>query len=101
VSLKTQIWTRHHGTFSKLQGRLLAKIIIAELLKTSMHFAPTSSFMRVNSRNCSRLLSSTDFVSKALYLRLWGIPFDALAYVFGHDPKYWEHQWLALDGRPL
>jgi hypothetical protein len=28
-----------------------------------------------------------------------GIPFDALAYVFGRDPRYWYWAWLSL-GRP-
>lgn len=45
------------------------------------------------------MTGQTEFVSKALYLRLWGVSFDALAYVFGRDAKYWERQWIAL-GRP-
>jgi hypothetical protein len=31
----------------------------------------------------------TDEVEKALYLRLWGVPFAALAYVFGRDEMFW------------
>lgn len=41
----------------------------------------------------------TDEVEKALYLRRWGVPFDALAYVFGRDAMYWYRVYLAL-GRP-
>lgn len=38
----------------------------------------------------------TDEVEKALYLRRFGVPFDALSYVFGRDPSYWYrlHQSL-------
>src|SRR5206468_3746867 len=45
------------------------------------------------------LIGRTDDVEKALYLRQWGVPFDALAYVFGRDPMYWYRAWCAL-GRP-
>lgn len=38
----------------------------------------------------------TDEVEKALYLRQFGVPFEALAYVFGRDASYWERLWLAL-----
>ena len=38
----------------------------------------------------------TDKVEKALYLRRFGVPLDALTYVFGHNPIYWHrlHQSL-------
>lgn len=35
------------------------------------------------------MVGLTDEVEKALYLRRFGVPFDALAYVFGHDDSYW------------
>jgi hypothetical protein len=38
----------------------------------------------------------TDEVEKALYLRQFGVPFEALAYVFGRSASYWERLWLAL-----
>ena len=41
----------------------------------------------------------TDEVEKALYLRLYGVPFEALAYVFGRDASFYERTWLQL-GRP-
>jgi hypothetical protein len=41
----------------------------------------------------------TEAVEKALYLRHWGVPFDALAYVFGRDAMYWYRAEMAL-GRP-
>ena len=45
------------------------------------------------------MIGSTDAVEKALSLRPWGGPFDALAYVFGRDAMCWYRAWLAF-GRP-
>ena len=45
------------------------------------------------------MIARTDEVEKALYLRQWGVPFDALAYVFGRDAMFWYRAWLAF-GRP-
>ncbi len=45
------------------------------------------------------MIGRTDEVDKALYLRLWGVPHDALAYVFGRDPSYWYRASQAM-GRP-
>lgn len=45
------------------------------------------------------MTGKTDEIEKALYLRRWGAPFDALAYVFGKDPMYWYRAYIAL-GRP-
>ena len=45
------------------------------------------------------MIARTDAVEKALYLRQWGVPFDALAYVFGRDAMFWYRAWLAF-GRP-
>jgi hypothetical protein len=41
----------------------------------------------------------TEEVEKALFLRQWGVPFEALAYVFGHNAMFWYRAWLSL-GRP-
>ena len=35
-------------------------------------------------------------VEKALYLRQFGVPFEALAYVFGREASYWERLTLSL-----
>ena len=35
-------------------------------------------------------------VDNALYLRLWGVSFDALAHCFGRSPKFYERCFLAL-----
>jgi len=45
------------------------------------------------------MIARTDAVEKALSLRQWGVPFDALAYVFGRDAMFWYRAWLAF-GRP-
>src|SRR5262249_27254062 len=39
-------------------------------------------------------IARTDEVEKALYLRHWGVPFTALAYVFGRDALFWYRAWL-------
>ena len=44
-------------------------------------------------------VARTDDVEKAIYLRRWDVPFEALAYVFGRDPMYWSRLITAL-GRP-
>ena len=36
----------------------------------------------------------TDKVEKALFLRIFGVPYWALAYVFGKDDKYWYRMEL-------
>lgn len=35
------------------------------------------------------MIGKTDEVEKGLYLRRYGVPYDALAYVFGRDAMYW------------
>jgi hypothetical protein len=45
------------------------------------------------------MIGRTDAIEKALSLRQWGGPFDALAYVFGRDARFWYRAWLAF-GRP-
>ncbi len=42
------------------------------------------------------MVGMTDEVEKALYLRRFGVPFDALTYVFGRNSNYWHrlHQSL-------
>src|SRR6266566_3221794 len=45
------------------------------------------------------MVGRTEAVEKALSLRHWGVPFDALVSVFGHDAMYWYRAEMAL-GRP-
>lgn len=44
-------------------------------------------------------IGRTEEVEKALFLRQWGVPFAALAYVFGRDAMCWYRAWLSF-GRP-
>jgi hypothetical protein len=45
------------------------------------------------------LIGRTEEIERALYLRQWAVPFDALAYVFGRNAMFWYRAWCAL-GRP-
>ncbi len=45
------------------------------------------------------MIARTEEVEKARALRQWGVPFDALASVFGRDAMCWYRAWLAF-GRP-
>lgn len=45
------------------------------------------------------MIGKTEEVEKGLYLRQFGVPYEAIAYVMGKDPKYWYRASLAL-GRP-
>jgi hypothetical protein len=45
------------------------------------------------------MIARTDAVETALYLRQWGVPFDALASVCGRDARFWYRAWLTF-GRP-
>jgi hypothetical protein len=38
---------------------------------------------------------------KALFLRQWGVPFEALAYVFGRETMFWYRAWLSCGRLPL
>jgi len=45
------------------------------------------------------MIGRTEDLDKALYLRLFGVPPDALAHVFGKDASFWSRASLSL-GRP-
>lgn len=42
------------------------------------------------------LVARTDEIERVLYLRQWGVPFEALAHVFGRDHMFWYRAWLNL-----
>jgi hypothetical protein len=44
-------------------------------------------------------IGRTEEMERALFLRHWGVSFDALAYVFGRNAMFWYRAWLSL-GRP-
>ena len=41
------------------------------------------------------LTGMTDDVERTLYLRRFGVPLEALAYVFGRDSSYYINPWVA------
>lgn len=44
-------------------------------------------------------IGETEAVEKGLYLRQFGVPYEAIAYVMGKDPMYWYRAAMAM-GRP-
>jgi len=42
------------------------------------------------------MVGKTDEIDKPMYLRQFGVPFEALAYVFGRNPMYWYRIYLSL-----
>lgn len=47
------------------------------------------------------MIGRTPAVEKALFLRRWGVPFEALTYVFGRDPMYWYRAYISLGRNAL
>ena len=42
------------------------------------------------------MVAKTDEIEKPMYLRQFGVPFEALAYVFGRNAMYWYRIYLSL-----
>ncbi|MEM7126533.1 MAG: hypothetical protein AAF702_09420 [Chloroflexota bacterium] len=42
------------------------------------------------------MIGETAEVEKGLYLLRWGVPFEALSYLFGRDPMYWYRAYVSL-----
>ncbi len=42
------------------------------------------------------MVGKTDEIEKPMYLRQFGLPFDAIAYVFGRNAMYWYRIYLSL-----
>src|SRR5713101_5803369 len=80
----------HDKSWSIKQQVMLRRL---ELKATAAVFLVRPSFLM------PYMVGRTEAVEKALYLRHWGVPFDALVYVFGRDAMYWYRAELAL-GRP-
>ncbi len=43
------------------------------------------------------MIAETADVEKALYLRRWGVPFEGLVYVFGHDAMFWQRAYVSVS----
>lgn len=83
----TQGFTFHDSYYSRKLKLTLRRI---KLKASGEVFTVRPSFV------LPYLSARTDDVEKALYLRQWGVPFEALAYVFGRDPMFWYRAWLSL-----
>ena len=42
------------------------------------------------------MVGKTSEIDKPMYLRQFGVPFEAIAYVFGRNPMYWYRIYLSL-----
>jgi hypothetical protein len=80
----------HDASVSVTQDVLVRRI---QLQTTGAVFPLRPSFVMPS------MLARTDAVEKALSLRQWGGPFDALGDVCGRDAMGWSRAWLAC-GRP-
>lgn len=47
------------------------------------------------------MVARTEEVEKAFFLRRWGVPFDALSYVFGAYPMFWYRAYVSLGRNTL
>jgi hypothetical protein len=70
-----------HDCYASVKQALIVRRI--QLQATGGVFTLRPSFVMPS------MIARTEAVEKALYLRHWGVPFDALAYVFGRDVMFW------------
>jgi len=80
-------YTLHGFVHSKKQELLTRRIKVTE---TQRAYQIHPSFLM------PYMIARTDEVEKGLYLRRWGVPFEALSHVFGHDPMFWYRAYTAL-----
>ena len=71
-------------------SKLGIKIRRIQLLATKQIYQVRPSFAM------PYMIGKTEQLEKPLYLRRFGVPFEALAYVFGKDPMYWYRATAAL-----
>jgi hypothetical protein len=83
-------YTFHDRYQSRKQRCVLRRI---KLTATQEVFTVRPSFL------LPYCIARTEEVEKALFLRQWGVPFDALACGFGRDAMFWYRAWLSF-GRP-
>lgn len=72
----------------KIEGFRMRRILLKSNLNDSYQIRP--SFVM------PYMIEKTDAIEKALYLRRWGVPFDALAYVFGKNAMFWYRASLSI-----
>ena len=79
---------RFHDSYSSRKQELVLRRI--KLKQTGDVFTLRPSFAM------PYLVGRTDEIEKALYLRQWGVPFEALAHVFGRDAMFWYRAFVSL-----
>ena len=42
------------------------------------------------------MIARTDEIERGLYFKRWGVPFEALAYGFGHDAMFWYRAYVSI-----
>ncbi len=77
----------HGFVISAKQGLKTRRI---RLMKNGEAYQIRPSFMM------PYMIGLTDEIEKALFLCRWGVSFEALAYVFGHDPMFWYRAYISL-----
>lgn len=80
-------YTLHDRYFSRKQGFYLRRI---KLRSNGAVYQIRPSIV------VPYLAARTADLEKPLYLRRYGVPFEALAYVFGRNPMYYYRAWLSL-----
>jgi hypothetical protein len=82
----------HDFVRSKKQDLLMRRI---RLKSNSEVYPLRPSFMM------PYMIGRTEAVGKPLFLRRWGVPFEALTYVFGRNPMYWYRAYVSLGRSSL
>jgi len=80
-------YTLHGFITSKKQGLKTRRI---RLSQNGEAYQIRPSFMM------PYMIGRTDEIEKGLYFKRWGVPFEALAYGFGHDPMFWYRAYTSL-----
>ena len=78
--------TLHDASMSVKQDLIVRRITVTA---TGAVFVLRPSFVMPS------MMARTEEVEKGLYLRQWGVPFDALASVFGRDAMFWYRAGVA------
>lgn len=80
-------YTLHGIITSKKQGLKTRRI---KLSQNGEAYQIRPSFMM------PYMIGPTEEIEKGLYFKRWGVPFEALAYGFGHDAMFWYRAYTSL-----
>lgn len=91
-----ELFPQHFDQGFTFQDAYLSKKLILKVRRIKLKASGEVFYLRP-SFLFPYMISHTDEIEKPLYLRQWGVPFDALAYVFGRDAMFWYRAWIRLD----